>query len=142
MTEAAAGAAPVSSLRSHNFHDANFPTDAEGRVYHVGVKKGEVANRILSVGSEARAAVIASFLDSPEKTFVKRSSRGFVTYTGTRNGVPVSIIVTGMGVSMIDFVWLRMVGRWIWSLGYCSLRYMRYSGPHGACRRHCCSLCR
>ena len=41
MTEAAAGAAPVNSLQSHNFHDANLPVDAEGRVYHVGVKKGE-----------------------------------------------------------------------------------------------------
>ena len=55
-----------------------------------------VANRVLSVGSESRAAVIASFLDNPEKTFITRSSRGFVTYTGRRNGVPVSIIVTGM----------------------------------------------
>ncbi len=31
------------------------------------------------------------------------SSRGFATYTGTYKGVPVTVIGTGMGYSMIDF---------------------------------------
>lgn len=33
-----------------------------------------------------------------------RSTRGFVTHTGTFRGVPVSIIATGMGYPMMDFV--------------------------------------
>lgn len=32
--------------------DANFPHTADGRVYHLGVKRGEVANRILTVGEQ------------------------------------------------------------------------------------------
>lgn len=91
-------------LKVGNLSDANFPKDAEGRVYHLGVKRGEVANRILSVGDPRRAQLIANMLDHPEKNFVRRSNRGFQIFTGTKNGVPVSVIATGMGLAMMDFV--------------------------------------
>lgn len=81
----------------------NFPKDAEGRVYHLGLKKGEVANRILLVGDPDRAKLIASQLDDPENIFTYSSNRGFTTYTGTKNGKPVSIMSIGMGMPMIDF---------------------------------------
>ena len=87
----------------HNLTDANFPRDEEGRVYHLGVKKGEVANRILSVGDSRRGQIIASQLDGGKFNHVL-SSRGFHTYTGTKNGVPVTILTTGMGFPMMDFV--------------------------------------
>jgi hypothetical protein len=35
--------------------DANFPLDGEGRTYHVGVKAGEVASRVVSVGDPRSA---------------------------------------------------------------------------------------
>jgi uridine phosphorylase len=84
--------------------EANFPKDAEGRVYHLGVKRGEVCNRILSVGDPQRAALIAKMLDNHEKAFVRASNRGFVVYTGKKNKIPVTIIATGMGIAMMDFV--------------------------------------
>lgn len=75
---------------------ANFPRDAEGRVYHIGVKQGDVANRILTVGDHVRAKRIAQLLDSEEEAghpvFEKLSQRGFLTITGRYKGVPVSII--------------------------------------------------
>ncbi|KAF9963502.1 hypothetical protein BGZ65_002842 [Modicella reniformis] len=94
--------------------NANFPVDAEGRTYHVGVKRGELANRILTVGDPARAIVLSRFLDgvdlenTPPKTvpgnlFSFASHRGFLTITGRFKGVPVSIVAIGMGVSMMDF---------------------------------------
>lgn len=43
-------------------------------------------------------------MDNPQQTYVVASKRGFVIYTGTYKGVPVSIIATGMGIAMIDFV--------------------------------------
>jgi len=86
-----------------NVSDANFPRDPEGRVYHLGVKSGEVANRILSVGDAGRAKLIAGFLDDPQNVLII-SNRGFIVFTGTYNNVPISIIATGMGVAMIDFV--------------------------------------
>jgi uridine phosphorylase len=32
---------------------------SQGRVYHLGVKRGEVANRILSVGDTSRARLLS-----------------------------------------------------------------------------------
>jgi uridine phosphorylase len=73
-------------------------------VYHLGVKRGEVANRVLSVGDPRRASLLATFFDDPSKSFMRASTRGFVIHTGTRKGVPLSIVATGMGIPMIDFV--------------------------------------
>lgn len=81
----------------------NFPMDAEGRTYHLGLKKGEVANRILLVGDPDRAKIIFSLLDHPQETFYYSSNRGFTTYTGTKEGVPVTIMAIGMGIPMMDF---------------------------------------
>ncbi|KAF9174063.1 hypothetical protein BGX21_005700 [Mortierella sp. AD011] len=94
--------------------NANFPMDPEGRTYHVGTKRGELANRILTVGDPARAITLSRSLDgvdlenTPAKTipsnlFSCSSHRGFLTITGRFKGVPVSIVAIGMGVSMMDF---------------------------------------
>jgi len=93
--------------------NANFPMDPEGRTYHVGVKRGELANRIITVGDPARAIVLSRSLDGvdpataaktiPSNLFSCASHRGFLTITGRYKGVPVSIVAIGMGVSMMDF---------------------------------------
>jgi uridine phosphorylase len=76
--------------------NANFPRDEEGRVYHIGVKLGDIANRILTVGDHVRARKIAAYLDTEEETghpiFENSSQRGFLTITGRYKGVPVSIM--------------------------------------------------
>lgn len=48
--------------------------------------------------------MLDGFAESPSRVAVVHSSRGFVTHTGTFGGVPVSIIATGMGLAMADFV--------------------------------------
>jgi uridine phosphorylase len=76
--------------------NANFPRDSEGRVYHLGIRHGEVANRILTVGDHARAKAIARWLDTEDEAgapvFLNHSHRGFLTITGRYKGVPVSIM--------------------------------------------------
>lgn len=87
--------------------NANFPVDNEGRTYHVGVKPGDVANLVLSVGPVDRAERISTFLDPPatgRKMFRNMSSRGFLTITGFYRGSRVSIISTHMGIANMDFV--------------------------------------
>lgn len=81
----------------------NFPKDAEGRVYHLGLKKGDIANKILLVGDPDRAKLIVKLLDHPQNVFSHSSNRGFTTYTGTKNGKPVTIMAIGMGLPMMDF---------------------------------------
>ncbi|CAO3600549.1 unnamed protein product [Absidia cylindrospora] len=81
--------------------NANFPQDAEGHVYHISVKRGQVANCILTVGDHHRARAIAKLLDRID--FERSSQRGFLTITGRYKGVPVSIMAIGMGNCMMDF---------------------------------------
>ncbi|KAL0479176.1 uridine phosphorylase [Acrasis kona] len=89
--------------KSEQMKNANFPMTDEGRTYHVGTKRGEVANRIVIVGDLTRAETYAkSFFDSQD-FFKHYSTRGFLTCTGTFKGVPVSVVGTGMGTPMIDF---------------------------------------
>jgi uridine phosphorylase len=38
---------------------AGWSVASQGRVYHLGVKRGEVANRILSVGDTSRARLLS-----------------------------------------------------------------------------------
>ncbi|KAF9066992.1 nucleoside phosphorylase domain-containing protein [Rhodocollybia butyracea] len=83
--------------------DANFPRTADNRVYHLGIRPGEIANRIVTVGSPSRALVIASHLDDIPRKFRLESERGFQTITGRYKGVPVSIISIGMGSPNMDF---------------------------------------
>ncbi|KAI7903983.1 nucleoside phosphorylase domain-containing protein [Cokeromyces recurvatus] len=87
--------------------NANFPRDEEDRVYHISVKVGEVANRVITVGDHVRARRIAKLLDSEEECghpiFEKQSQRGFLTITGRYKGVPVTIMAIGMGNPMMDF---------------------------------------
>lgn len=81
----AASRSTVLRPQKSNISDANFPVDAEGRTYHLGTKRGEVANRILSVGSEKRALMLAEYLEpvAPGRgLFMLESSRGFLTITG------------------------------------------------------------
>ncbi|KAI0791890.1 purine and uridine phosphorylase [Abortiporus biennis] len=83
--------------------DANFPRTLDERVYHLGIKAGEVANRVVTVGSPSRAERISKYLDASPKPFVLSTERGFLTITGRYKGVPVSIISIGMGAPNMDF---------------------------------------
>ena len=85
------------------FADVNFPRDGEGRTFHLAVRVGDVAPRILSVGDAGSAERIARAHLS-ERAPPIESSRGFVTHTGSYSGTRVSIVATGMGTPMIDFV--------------------------------------
>ncbi|KAG8727777.1 hypothetical protein FRC12_022228 [Ceratobasidium sp. 428] len=63
--------------------NANFPRTPSGRVYHLGLKHGEIANRIITVGEPKRARTVASYLDKQPVPFELLSERGFLTITGT-----------------------------------------------------------
>jgi len=78
--------------------------DGEGRVYHLGLKYGELANRVIIVGDPNRAELLSTFFDNPLKLFIRKSNRGFNTYTGRYKGVPISVMSIGMGIPMTDFM--------------------------------------
>jgi uridine phosphorylase len=85
--------------------DANFPRTSNGRVYHLGIKHGELANRVVTVGDPARALRLAAHFDGiPEQHFKLHSERGFLTITGKFEGTLVSVVAIGMGAANMDFL--------------------------------------
>jgi uridine phosphorylase len=73
----------------------------EGRIYHLRLKKGEVATNIILVGDPERVPVVSSMFDRVE---LKVSNREINTHTGFVGNVPVSVLSTGMGPDNIDIV--------------------------------------
>ncbi|KAK0489930.1 nucleoside phosphorylase domain-containing protein [Armillaria luteobubalina] len=93
---------PIEAMKD-TLTDANFPRTTDLRVYHLGLRPGEVANRLITVGSPSRAHTIASYLDVTPNPFQLSSERGFLTITGRYKRVPVSIVSIGMGAPNMDF---------------------------------------
>ena len=92
------------SVSDPELKNPQFPLTQEGRTMHLNIGPGDVANRILSVGDLRRAELLKSLLDSDSEVKEIKSYRGFVTFTGSYKGVQISIIATGMGTPMMDFV--------------------------------------
>ena len=77
--------------------------DSNGRIQPLGVKKGELANRILTVGDPNRALKISQTLDKGSVK-IHKGTMIFTVYTGTFHGTPISIIATGMGYAMAELM--------------------------------------
>ena len=71
----------------------NYSEDAS-RQYHIQVAKGEVGRYVILPGDPKRCKKIAQYFDDP--VFVA-DNREYVTYTGTLDGVKVSVTSTGIG---------------------------------------------
>lgn len=63
-------------------------------MYHIGVAPGQVGKYVILPGDPKRCEKIAAYFEHP--VFVA-NRREFVTYTGTLDGVPVSVTSTGIG---------------------------------------------
>src|SRR3981081_3388769 len=62
--------------------------------YHVGLAKGEVGEYVLVPGDPRRTPMLAKYLDRAKEDAFSREDG---TFTGSRDGVPVSTMSTGMG---------------------------------------------
>ena len=73
----------------------------DGSVFHLHLKPGEIANKIILVGDPGRVEVVASFFDEVE---LERHNREFVSVTGLYKGNRISVVATGIGTDNIDIV--------------------------------------
>lgn len=73
----------------------------DGSAFHLHVKPGQLADKILLVGDPGRVDMVASHFDTRE---MEVSSREFRTVTGTYKGKRLSVISTGIGCDNIDIV--------------------------------------
>jgi uridine phosphorylase len=62
--------------------------------YHIGLRKGEIGRYVILTGDPGRCPLIASYF---KDAVMVGNNREFVTYTGTLNGVKVSVASTGIG---------------------------------------------
>lgn len=66
----------------------------EGMQYHLQIREGDVGKYVILPGDPKRCIKIAAYFDDAE---LIADSREYVTYTGTLDGVKVSVTSTGIG---------------------------------------------
>lgn len=66
----------------------------EKRLCHIGVSADEVGRYVLIPGSVERAALISEYFDDPHEVAHRG---GYLTFSGTLEGVPVTVTSTGIG---------------------------------------------
>ena len=71
----------------------------DGKVLHLGLAKGQLADNIFLVGDPARALRVAKRFDD---ILHEVRNREYVTITGSFNDLPVSVIGTGIGVDNVE----------------------------------------
>ena len=65
-----------------------------GRQYHIGLTPGDIGHYVILPGDPKRVPKIAKYFDDAKQV---GDTRDFVTYTGTLDGVKVSVTSTGIG---------------------------------------------
>lgn len=65
-----------------------------GRSYHIACAPGDVGRYVILPGDPGRCEKIAKYFEDPRKV---AQNREYVTYTGTLDGVKVSVTSTGIG---------------------------------------------
>jgi len=78
-----------------------------GRVLHVGLAPGELADRVVLVGDPARALRVAARFGAIEHEVRKRE---YVTLTGRLRGQRVSVIGTGIGTDNVEIALVEAHG--------------------------------
>jgi len=75
--------------------------NADGSVYHLNLKPGDVSDNIIAVGDPGRVYRVSKFFDTLEFEMNKRE---FITHTGTYAGKRITVISTGMGTDNIEIL--------------------------------------
>jgi uridine phosphorylase len=75
--------------------------NSDGSVFHLHLKPGEIADKIILVGDPGRVMQVSDKFSSIR---VKVANREFISHTGIYNGSEISVISTGIGTDNIDIV--------------------------------------
>jgi uridine phosphorylase len=80
---------------------AELVLNKEGKIYHLNLTPGDVAETIILVGDPGRAKLISTYFDEVRFEGQNREIRSF---TGTYKGKEISVLSTGMGTDNIEIV--------------------------------------
>jgi uridine phosphorylase len=85
----------------NKLRDTELIITNSGRIYHLNLKKEEIADDIILVGDPNRVEQISNKF---EKIDFKITHREFITHTGYYNNKKISVISSGIGTDNIDIV--------------------------------------
>ena len=85
----------------NKLRDTELIITNSGRIYHLNLKKEEIADDIILVGDPNRVEQISNKFD---KIDFKITNREFITHTGYYNNKKISVISSGIGTDNIDIV--------------------------------------
>ncbi len=76
---------------------------------HIKAKEGDVAERVIASGDPARVKQLSTYLEDAR---LVNENRGYLVYTGTYRGVPITVATHGIGGGSASIVFdeLRMLG--------------------------------
>ena len=83
------------------FPDSELPINGDGSAFHLHLKPGQLADKVILVGDPARVDSFAARFDRVEFTV---RNREFCTATGSFGGKRISVVSTGIGTDNIDIV--------------------------------------
>lgn len=83
------------------FEASELTLDKNGKVYHLGLGEGDIADTIILVGDPERVELVAANFESVR---FKNQNREFNTITGTYKGHELTVLSTGIGTDNIDIV--------------------------------------
>jgi uridine phosphorylase len=92
-------------MTKKTFKSAEIVSTEEGRQYHIGCAPGDVAPNILLCGDPARAYRVATYFKNAGNPI---TSREFVTITGEYEGMPMTVMATGMGPGNTEIAFIEL----------------------------------
>ncbi|MEO6132900.1 MAG: nucleoside phosphorylase [Saprospiraceae bacterium] len=82
-------------------NESELILNADGSIYHLALRPGEIGNTIILVGDQDRVSKVSQYLDRIE---FKKQKREFVTHTGWLGEKKITVLSTGIGTDNIDIV--------------------------------------
>lgn len=81
--------------------DSELIINPDGSIFHLHIKPGQLADKVILVGDPGRVAMIKDFFDTIE---CENANREFVSATGSYKGKRITVLSTGIGTDNIDIV--------------------------------------
>ncbi|WP_431124199.1 nucleoside phosphorylase [Flagellimonas flava] len=81
--------------------DSELIVNPDGSIFHLHLKPGQIADKVILVGDPKRVSVFESLFTEIE---FKIANREYVSMTGQFNGKRITVVSTGVGIGNIDIV--------------------------------------
>ena len=96
----------MTKKKTGDIKGADIVSDKEGRQYHIGLARGDLAENIVLVGDPARPNLVKNLFS---EIYLETQVREFHTITGRVGETDISIMSTGIGPSNIEICMVEIM---------------------------------